>query len=316
MKKQLKWLTLLLCLMFLMTGCDVEENLGITSESSQTTVQSSPSDISVSSDEKNIQLDSIPEYSGKPYVVINDNQPFFTDADLTEEPFENYSDLDELGRCGVAYANICIDLMPTEERGSISQVKPTGWHSVRYDNVDGKSLYNRCHLIGWQLAGENANEKNLITGTRYMNVDGMLPFENMVADYIKETDNHVMYRVTPVFEGENLVASGVLMEAESVEDHGEGVKFNVYVYNVQPGITIDYATGKAVLSDTDASAGTGKTSGNTEKKMYVLNENTKKFHTPECSGVKDIKEGNKKTFTGSREELIKEGYIPCGRCKP
>ena len=149
-----------------------------------------------------------------------------------------------------------------------------------------------------------------------MNVDGMLPFENMVADYIKETDNHVMYRVTPVFEGGNLVASGVLMEAESVEDHGEGVKFNVYVYNVQPGITIDYATGKAVLSDTDASAGTGKTSGNTEKKMYVLNENTKKFHTPECSGVKDIKEGNKKTFTGSREELIKEGYIPCGRCKP
>ena len=149
-----------------------------------------------------------------------------------------------------------------------------------------------------------------------MNVDGMLLFENMVADYIKETDNHVMYRVTPVFEGENLVASGVLMEAESVEDHGEGVKFNVYVYNVQPGITIDYSTGKAVLSDTDASVGTGKTSGNTEKKMYVLNENTKKFHTPECSGVKDIKEGNKKTFTGSREELIKEGYIPCGRCKP
>lgn len=149
-----------------------------------------------------------------------------------------------------------------------------------------------------------------------MNVDGMLPFENMVADYIKETDNHVMYRVTPVFEGENLVASGVLMEAESVEDHGEGVKFNVYVYNVQPGITIDYATGKAVLSDADASAGTGKTSGNTEKKTYVLNENTKKFHTPECSGVKDIKEGNKKTFTGSREELIKEGYSPCGRCKP
>ena len=149
-----------------------------------------------------------------------------------------------------------------------------------------------------------------------MNVDGMLPFENMVADYIKETDNHVMYRVTPVFEGENLVASGVLMEAESVEDQGEGVKFNVYVYNVQPGITIDYATGKAALSDADASAGTGKNSGNTEEKTYVLNENTKKFHTPECSGVKDIKEGNKKTFTGSREELIKEGYSPCGRCKP
>ena len=206
--------------------------------------------------------------------------------------------------------------MPTGKRGKIGQVKPSGWQTIKFDNVDGKYLYNRCHLIGYQLTAENANEKNLITGTRYMNVDGMLPFENMVADYIKETDNHVMYRVTPVFEGENLVASGVLMEAESVEDHGEGVKFNVYVYNVQPGITIDYATGKAVLSDTDASVGTGKTSGNTEKKMYVLNENTKKFHTPECSGVKDIKEGNKKTFTGSREELIKKGYSPCGRCKP
>ena len=206
--------------------------------------------------------------------------------------------------------------MPTGKRGKIGQVKPSGWQTIKFDNVDGKYLYNRCHLIGYQLTAENANEKNLITGTRYMNVDGMLPFENMVADYIKETDNHVMYRVTPVFEGENLVASGVLMEAESVEDHGEGVKFNVYVYNVQPGITIDYATGKAVLSDEDASAGTGKTSGNTEKKTYVLNENTKKFHTPKCSGVKDIKEGNKKTFTGSREELIKEGYSPCGRCKP
>ena len=298
--KQLCIIFLMLCLVF--AGCDIPVDTGNTSAPAST--------------EETVTLTDIPEYSGKPYITIHDNQPDFTDSDLTTEAFENYSDLDDLGRCGVAYANICMDLMPTEERGSISQVKPSGWHSVRYDNVDGKSLYNRCHLIGWQLAGENANEKNLITGTRYLNVDGMLPFENMVADYIKETDNHVMYRVTPVFEGENLVASGVLMEAESVEDHGEGVKFNVYVYNVQPGITIDYATGKAVLSDTDASVGTGKTSGNTEKKTYVLNENTKKFHTPECSGVKDIKEGNKKTFTGSREELIKEGYIPCGRCKP
>ena len=255
-------------------------------------------------------------YQGEPYVVINDNNPAFNDADFTTISFESYGELDELGRCTTAFANIGKDIMPTEKRGAIGEVKPTGWQTAKYDSVDGKYLYNRCHLIGYQLTGENANEKNLITGTRYMNVDGMLPFENMVADYIKETDNHVMYRVTPVFEGENLVASGVLMEAESVEDHGEGVKFNVYVYNVQPGITIDYATGKAVLSDADASAGTGKTSGNTEKKTYVLNENTKKFHTPECSGVKDIKEGNKKTFTGSREELIKEGYIPCGRCKP
>ena len=234
-----------------------------------------------SQDPVSATLDNIPAYSGTPYVVIDDNEPDFTEDELTDQSYESYSDLDELGRCGVAASNIGTDLMPTGKRGKIGQVKPSGWQTIKFDNVDG-----------------------------------MLLFENMVADYIKETDNHVMYRVTPVFEGENLVASGVLMEAESVEDHGEGVKFNVYVYNVQPGITIDYSTGKAVLSDTDASAGTGKTSGNTEKKMYVLNENTKKFHTPECSGVKDIKEGNKKTFTGSREELIKEGYIPCGRCKP
>ena len=261
-------------------------------------------------------LEEVPEYTGQPYVEINDNEPTFTEDELTTDSYEEYSPLDELGRCQTAEACVGEDLMPTQKRESISSVKPTGWVNKEYDGIDGGYLYNRCHLIGFQLTGENANERNLITGTRYMNVDGMLPFENMVADYIKETDNHVMYRVTPVFEGENLVASGVLMEAESVEDHGEGVKFNVYVYNVQPGITIDYATGKAVLSDEDASAGTGKTSGNTEKKMYVLNENTKKFHTPECSGVKDIKEGNKKTFTGSREELIKEGYSPCGRCKP
>ena len=234
-----------------------------------------------SQDPVSATLDNIPAYSGTPYVVIDDNEPDFTEDELTDQSYESYSDLDELGRCGVAVSNIGTDLMPTGKRGKIGQVKPSGWQTIKFDNVDG-----------------------------------MLPFENMVADYIKETDNHVMYRVTPVFEGENLVASGVLMEAESVEDHGEGVKFNVYVYNVQPGITIDYATGKAVLSDTDASVGTGKTSGNTEKKMYVLNENTKKFHTPECSGVKDIKEGNKKTFTGSREELTKEGYSPCGRCKP
>ena len=312
MKKQLKWLTLLLCLMFLMTGCDVEGNLGITSESCQTTVQSSPSDISVSSDEKNIQLDSIPEYSGKPYVVINDNQPFFTDADLTEEPFENYSDLDELGRCGVAYANICIDLMPTEERGSISQVKPTGWHSVRYDNVDGKSLYNRCHLIGWQLAGENANEKNLITGTRYMNLDGMLPFENMIADYVKETDHHVLYRVTPIFEGDNLVASGVEMEAMSVEDNGDDILFNVYCYNVQPDITIDYATGDSYLS-TDSTSNNTSASNET---TYILNENTMKFHTQDCPSVKQMNPENRKKYTGNRQDLLDQGYEACQKCHP
>lgn len=261
-------------------------------------------------------LDNIPAYSGTPYVVIDDNEPDFTEEELTDQSYESYSDLDALGRCGAAESSIGKDLMPTEKRGKIGQVKPSGWQTIKFDNVDGKYLYNRCHLIGYQLTAENANEKNLITGTRYMNVDGMLPFENMVADYVKETDNHVMYRVTPVFEGDNLVASGVLMEAESVEDHGEGIEFNVYVYNVQPGITIDYATGKAELSDADAAVSTGNASTNATEKTYVLNENTKKFHTPECSGVKDIKEENKKSFTGSREELIKEGYSPCGRCKP
>ena len=198
-----------------------------------------------------IPLEEIPAYSGSPYIEINGNVPDFTEEDLTLEAFELYSELDGLGRCGVAYANICQE-MPTEKREDIGRVKPTGWQSVQYDNVDGKSLYNRCHLIGFQLAGENANEKNLITGTRYMNVDGMLPFENLVADYVKETGNHVLYRVTPVFEGTELVARGVVMEAMSVEDGGEGVYFNVYAYNVQPGIGIDYATGDNWLEEQEA----------------------------------------------------------------
>ena len=192
-----------------------------------------------------INIDDIPEYSGEPYVVLQDNWPDFDAGDLTTEAFETYSELDSLGRCGVAYANICLEIMPTEPRGDIGQVKPTGWQTAKYDCVDGKYLYNRCHLIGYQLAGENANKQNLITGTRYMNVTGMLPFENMVDDYVEETENHVLYRVTPVFDGDNLVASGVQMEAFSVEDEGEGVCFNVFVYNVQPGIVIDYATGES-----------------------------------------------------------------------
>lgn len=194
-----------------------------------------------------ISLDpsEIPAYSGNPYVEINGNVPFFTENELTTASFENYSPLDRLGRCGVAYANISLEIMPTEERGRIGNVRPTGWHLVKYSGIDGNYLYNRCHLIGYQLAGENANERNLITGTRYLNVTGMLPFENEVAEYVKTTHHHVLYRVTPIFAGENLLASGVLMEAESVEDHGAGVKFNVYCYNVQPGITINYTDGSS-----------------------------------------------------------------------
>lgn len=196
-----------------------------------------------------VSLDSIPAYSGYAYTEINKNVPYFQEEEYTTEPFESYSDLDSLGRCGVAYANICQELMPTEERGSIGSVKPTGWHTVKYpDVISDLYLYNRCHLIGYQLAGENANEKNLITGTRYMNVEGMLPFENEVADYVEETDHHVLYRVTPIFTEDHLVADGVLMEAYSVEDAGAGVCFCVFVYNVQPGIEIDYQTGESRLA--------------------------------------------------------------------
>lgn len=195
-----------------------------------------------------LSLEDIPAYSGQPYIVLNNNIPYFTEEDKTTASFELYGDLDELGRCTIAYANVGTDLMPTEKRGSISSVKPSGWHSVQYDHVDGKSLYNRCHLIGFQLTGENANKKNLITGTRYLNVDGMLPFENMIADYVKETNNHVLYRVTPIFQSNYLVADGVQMEAWSVEDEGDGVCFHVFAYNVQPGVEIDYATGESWLT--------------------------------------------------------------------
>lgn len=256
-------------------------------------------------------------YDGKPYVVINDNDPDFTDADMTTTSFERYGELDGLGRCTTAFANIGKDLMPAEKRGSIGEVKPTGWQTAKYDNVDGKYLYNRCHLIGYQLTGENANAKNLITGTRYLNVDGMLPFENMVADYIKETNNHVMYRVTPVFSGDNLVASGVQMEAESVEDNGDGILFNVYCFNAQPGIAIDYATGDSHQDDSivaDASKSTTAAEANVQ--TYVLNTNTKKFHKESCNSAKSMDASNKKIYTGSRQEIIDMGYEACGVCKP
>ena len=197
-----------------------------------------------------VSLDAIPAYDGKAYVAVNNNEPFFTDSDMTTTAFESYSDLDSLGRCGVAYANICKEIMPTEERGKIGMIKPSGWHTVKYDVIKDRYLYNRCHLIGYQLAGENANPKNLITGTRYLNVEGMLPFENLVADYVNNTGNHVLYRVTPMFSGSNLVANGVLIEAKSVEDNGGGILFNVYCYNVQPGVGINYENGDSWLDGT------------------------------------------------------------------
>lgn len=265
------------------------------------------------STEAHFSYDSIPAYSGNPYVAVNDNIPYFTDKEITVQSFETYSDLDGLGRCGVAYACIGQDLMPTEDRESISEVTPSGWNNKEYDFVDGGWLYNRCHLIGFQLTGENANEKNLITGTRSMNVDGMLLFENMTADYIKETGNHVMYRVTPIYEGDELIPRGVLMEGKSVEDNGDGILFNAFVYNVQPGVEIDYMTGDSKLAEDGGSESSEQASAEGE---YILNTNTKKFHLPDCSSVTNMNEDNKEEFSGSREELLDMGYEPCGRCNP
>ena len=255
-------------------------------------------------------LTEIPPFSGDPYVVLNGNVPGFEEDQLTARSYENYGRLDALGRCGTVIACIGPDLMPVEERGSIGQIKPSGWQTVKYEIVDGKYLYNRCHLIGFQLTGENANECNLITGTRYLNVEGMLPFENMVADYIKETGNHVLYRVTPDFRGEELVARGVQIEAMSVEDRGQGISFHVYAYNNQPGVQINYTTGESKLSEES------KEQESTASTKYIVNTNSGKFHLVDCSSVQDMKPANRQEFTGSRQEMLDKGYTPCGSCNP
>lgn len=321
MKKwKMRWLAAVLAVLLLVSGCgagDTEKQEGTQTEAFAVSLQKR------SGGTEAVSLEKLPAFSGEPYVVLNDNKPEFSQEDFTTESYETYSELDALGRCGTAMANIGQDLMPTEERGSISKVKPSGWQSVQYDWVDGKSLYNRCHLIGYQLTAENANERNLITGTRFMNVEGMLPFENMVADYIDETDNHVLYRVTPVFEGDNLVASGVEMEAWSVEDNGEGICFHIYAYNNQPGVVIDYATGESYAEEDGAvgmpaqEAGDDSVSdGSNTAGEYVLNTNTKKFHRPSCSSAEQIKDENRSVYSGDREELVLQGYEPCKNCKP
>lgn len=266
-----------------------------------------------------VSLDAIPAYDGKAYVAVNNNEPFFTDSDMTTTAFENYSDLDSLGRCGVAYANICKDIMPTEERGKIGMIKPSGWHTVKYDVIKDRYLYNRCHLIGYQLAGENANPKNLITGTRYLNVEGMLPFENLVADYVNNTGNHVLYRVTPMFSGSNLVANGVLIEAKSVEDNGGGILFNVYCYNVQPGVGINYENGDSWLDGTTGSASSGSDSSAAENSaadssnsetMVHITATGKKYHRAGCRTLK------KSDTEVTLEEAKSMGLSPCGICNP
>lgn len=257
-----------------------------------------------------IDLDTIPEYSGQKYVILNNNIPDFTESELDEEAFEYYSELDKYGRCGVAYAMLGRELMPTKPRESISDIKPTGWKTAAYEDlITDVYLYNRSHLIAHSLAGENANPNNLITGTDYMNKQGMLPFEESVLEYIRETGNHVLYRVTPVFHGEELVARGVQMEAFSVEDLGEEICFNVYIYNVQPGVEIDYETGEnwrdASYYEDEGSMGT-----------YILNTSSKKFHLDGCDGAYNMNSRNKKIFEGSRDILISQGYEPCGSCRP
>ncbi len=260
-----------------------------------------------------------PQYSGKAYVELNGNVPLFTDEEKrSTEPFENYSDLDRFGRCGVAFANICPELMPTEERGSIGDVRPSGWHTVKYpDLIEDNYLYNRSHLIAYGLAGENANEKNLITGTRFLNQETMQIFELSVLDYVRDTGNHVLYRVTPVFEGDNLLASGVQMEAWSVEDSGKRICFNVYCFNVQPGIEIDYATGESKVA---AEANTSETRSveasdfENQEMTFILNTNSKKVHLPDCKSVGDMAENNKQEYEGTLSDLKSDGYTPCGRC--
>ncbi|MCM1283931.1 MAG: DNA/RNA non-specific endonuclease [Muribaculaceae bacterium] len=255
------------------------------------------------------QNEGVPVYQGLPYVELNNNYPDFSGEDKrATEAFEVYSELDALGRCGQAYANICPEIQPDGERGSIGNVRPSGWHTVKYSGrIEGNYLYNRCHLIAYQLAGENANERNLITGTRFLNVNGMLPFENRIAAYVEETGNHVLYRVTPVFEGENLLVSGVELEGWSVEDEGEGICFHVYCFNIQPGIGIDYATGES-WEEEEVEPGTE------DAGLFVINTGTRRFHLPSCQSVRDMAEKNKLPYAGSAGELVAQGYSPCKRC--
>ena len=298
-----KILSLLLAILML-TACSEFESIEQTvSKEKETTTQYTEIAQSES-------VSAVEPYTVYPYTVINNNVPEFEKTDYTKS-FEKYGKLDSLGRCTSCIANIGTDLMPTEERGAIGSVKPTGWQVAKYSNIDGRYLYNRCHLIGYQLSAENANSNNLITGTRYLNIEGMLPFESKVATYVKTTSNHVLYRVTPIFKDDELVARGVQMEAYSIEDDGEGVKFNVYCYNVQPDIEIDYKTGNSKYVGNEAEA-----FDNGEKQKYIVNIKTKKFHKEDCSSAKKIKSENKKAYTGYKENLVKNGYSPCSQCNP
>ncbi len=319
---------------FSMTGCSkVSLSADSSSGSDSYSVSSSSSADAAASHAFTYSM--VPPYDGVPSVKINDDKPFFDKSALTLEPFENYSKRDELGRCGAAYANVCRELMPTETRGVIGSIHPTGWHTVKYAGIEGNYLYNRCHLIAYRLTGENDNEDNLITGTRYMNVDGMQPYETQVSEYVESTGHHVHYRATPVFFDDDLLARGVLIEAQSVED--DKIHFCRFCYNVQPGIIIDYSDGSSngpefVGSDAEAPAeskGTSEAAPSRELpvvspskeswgnvRTYILNTNTNKFHYPECESVPKIKDKNKEEVEATREEIIAQGYEPCQNCNP
>ena len=337
-------LALLMALCLTFTGCDIGD-LGLGGEPDATyektdkieqtnkpTEKNDPTDTTTDKPENNegegndvakdpiCDLLGIPYFSGDPWTPVNDNKPTFTDEEITTEGYEFYSELDNLGRCGYVMACVGREMMPTEDRGDIGSIKPTGWVQKQYDGnlVSGGNLYNRCHLIGFQLTGENANRKNLITGTRYMNWDGMVEFENMIADYVKETGNHVMYRVTPMFYENELVARGVHMEAYSVEDDGDGISFNVYAYNVQPGITIDYATGESWLSGEEGGSADNEQKPNENEgengPKYILNTSSKKVHIPTCGSVSTMSDKNKQEYNGELADILAEGYQKCGAC--
>ena len=317
--KKFRLISLLLVLLILSAcGGSYETETTVSVESTQNIITTETTTLPITTEENTeiISENSIPDYSDKAYVILNNNKPEFTESEITTKAFEKYSELDNLSRCGVAFACLGIETMPTEERGEIGMIKPSGWQLKKYDCVDGKYLYNRCHLIGFQLSGENANDRNLITGTRYLNIEGMLPFENQVADYIEETCNHVMYRVTPIFEGDNLLCKGVKMEAYSVEDNGKGISFNVFCYNVQPSIKIDYETGENYLIVTPTTTPETLNSESNIEATYILNTNSKKFHSPSCSSVNKMAEKNKQEYSGNKNDLIAQGYSACGICKP
>ena len=329
MKHKLNCLLSTLLLIVMLCGCTTNDNtsdltvISDDNEMYETTISEiigTTTEQATDSDANTLDGLLASNYKNEPYCIVNNNQPYFTEEEkLANVSFESYSELDELGRCQVAYACIGTDIMPTEKRGEIGKIKPTGWHTVKYPEIiSDLYLYNRCHLIAYCLTGENANEKNLITGTRYLNISGMLPFETEVANYMDNNpNNHVLYRVTPIFKDDNLLAEGVLMEGYSVEDKGEGIQFCVFCYNVQPDIQIDYKTGdSSCLINNDEELSDKKEETSDEIGEYILNTNTMKIHTEGCSAIEKMSNENKQEITASFQSLLNEGYTACGLCKP